>query len=168
MTNKPGRSCAARSGAGLGASAEDYLEAVYLAGRSGRSVRVTGLAARLGVSKPSVVAGLAVLDQRGLVRHERYGAVELTARGLRAAERVYRRHRVLEEFLGDVLGVKRTTAAADACAIEHVLSPVTVERLVRLVEFWRSESGAGFRERLGRHLRGAGRRPAKGSGGDAR
>ncbi|MFO7676627.1 MAG: metal-dependent transcriptional regulator [bacterium] len=140
---------------GLGASAEDYLEAIHLAGRSGRSVRVTGLAARLGVSKPSVVSALVGLERRGLVRHERYGAVELTARGARAAERVYRRHRVLEEFLGEVLGVGKATAATDACAIEHVLSAETTRRLERLVEFVRGERGAELRARAGKGGRDA-------------
>ena len=132
----------------LGASSEDYLEAVYLLSRSGRRARVTGLARQLGVSKPSVVAGLAALEQRELVRHERYGGVELTESGLRAARRIYRRHLVLEEFMVTVLGVNPATAATDACLVEHVLSPESMERLVELVEVCRGRIGTELQKRM--------------------
>ncbi len=117
----------------LGQSAEDYLEAVLVLGQSGHVVRVTDLAERLAVSKPSVVAALASLGGKGLVKHERYGGVELTVRGTMLAEEVYRRHQLLQKFLRDVLGVPDAVAAKDACRIEHVLSPETVERLVEFV-----------------------------------
>jgi DtxR family Mn-dependent transcriptional regulator len=122
----------------LGRSAEDYLEVVYVASQSGRHVRVTDIANDLGVSKPSVVSALAGLKRKGLVRHERYRGVELTARGAAVADEVYRRHRFLTEFLCDVLGVPAEVAGREACEIEHVLSPETVERLVRMVEFYRA------------------------------
>ena len=124
----------------LGQSAEDYLEAVYVVTQSGFRVRVTDIAERLAVSKPSVVTALSSLEEKGLVRHERYGGVELTARGAVMAEEVYRRHRLLQEFLCDVLGVPDEVAAEDACRMEHVLSPETQERLVRLVEFMRKHA----------------------------
>ena len=117
----------------VGQSGEDYLEAVLVLGRGGDSVRVTELARRLGVSKPSVVNALAALETRGLLRHERYGGVELTARGRRVAREVDRRHRLLRGFLEDVLGVRSRTAEQDACRLEHDLSPETVRRLVRFV-----------------------------------
>lgn len=122
----------------LGRSAEDYLEVVYIASQSGRHVRVTDIANELGVSKPSVVSALASLKRKGLVRHERYRGVELTVRGAAVADEVYRRHRFLAEFLRDVLGVPEAVAEREACEIEHVLSPETVERLVRMVEFYRA------------------------------
>ena len=122
----------------LGQSAEDYLEAVLIIGRRGQRVRVTDIAEHLDVSKPSVVAALAGLERKGLVKHERYGGVELTARGACVAEEMYRRHRLLQEFLHEVLGVSDKVAARDACLIEHVVSRESLERLVRLVEFVRS------------------------------
>lgn len=133
---------------GLGQSAEDYLEAVYLASQSGRPARVTEIAERLEVSKPSVVSALAGLEDKGLVRHERYGGVELTLEGSALAQEVYRRHRLLEEFLVEVLGVSQGAAALDACRIEHVLSQETLRRLVRLVEFMRRNAN---REQVSLH-----------------
>jgi DtxR family Mn-dependent transcriptional regulator len=124
--------------ANLGQSSEDYLEAVLVIGRSGRRVRVTDIAEHLGVTKPSVSSALAGLEDKGLVRHERYGEVQLTAAGAVVAEEMFRRHRLLHEFLRDVIGVPDRVAVRDACRVEHVLSPETLERLVRLVEFARA------------------------------
>ena len=137
----------------LGQSAEDYLEAVYMVAQSGSRVRVTDIAERLAVSKPSVVAALAALAEKGLVRHERYGGIELTTQGAVLARDVCRRHRLLQEFLHDVLGVSSQVASEDACKMEHVLSPETLERLVELVRFARahkSDEAVTLRQLLGR------------------
>lgn len=117
----------------VGQSSEDYLESVYLIGLEKRVVRVKDVAARLGVSRPSVVAALGQLHRRGMVAHEPYGGIELTESGRRTAEAVYRRHEVLQKFLTDVLGVSPTVAAHDACLLEHALSPETERLLVRFV-----------------------------------
>ncbi|MEO0081860.1 MAG: metal-dependent transcriptional regulator [candidate division WOR-3 bacterium] len=118
----------------LGPSGEDYLEAVLVVSRRPGPVRVTALARQLGVSKPSVVSALAGLEARGLVRHERYGGVELTVRGRRVAREVDRRHRLLCVFLTEVLGVSPRVAEQDACRLEHHLSPETVARLLSFVQ----------------------------------
>jgi len=122
------------STAGLGQSAEDYLEAVLVLGEEKRVVRVKDLSERLRVSKPSVVAALAKLERKGLARHERYGGIELTPRGRRVAQETDRRHRLVKAFLVRVLGVREATANHDACRIEHSLSPETVARLVEFVQ----------------------------------
>jgi DtxR family Mn-dependent transcriptional regulator len=117
----------------LSPSAEDYLEAVYETGRSRDVVRVSEIASRLGVKMPSVVTALHRLARRGLVRHERYGGIELTPRGRRVAQETDRKHRLVKAFLMQVLGVTEATADKDACRIEHTLSPETVARLVEFV-----------------------------------
>jgi len=117
----------------LGSGAEDYLEAVLVLGRAEKPVRVTRLAGHLGVSKPSVVAALAALERRGLVRREHYGGVELTSAGRRRAAETDRRHQLVKAFLTRVLKVSEPVAEQDACRIEHNLSPETVGCLVGLV-----------------------------------
>jgi DtxR family Mn-dependent transcriptional regulator len=114
----------------LGQSSEDYLEAVLVLGKEKQTVRVKDVAGKLGVTRPSVVLALAGLEAKGLVRHERYGGVELTPGGRRVAQETDRRHRLVKTFLVQVLGVKEATADKDACRIEHSLSPETVSRLV--------------------------------------
>ena len=119
--------------AGLSQSAQDYLEAVLVLGQSGRAVRISAVAAHLGVRLPSVVAMLKGLAIKGLVTHERYGLVELTETGRSEAQEVLVRHKAIYRFLNGFLGVSEATAETDACRIEHVLSPDTVKRLLKLV-----------------------------------
>jgi Mn-dependent DtxR family transcriptional regulator len=118
----------------VGASGEDYLEAVLVLAGEKRVVRVKDVAERLRVSRPSVVAALARLEAQGLVRHEHYGAVELTEAGKKVAASVDERHRLLFSFLHETLGLPREKAEAEACALEHALSRETTVRLLKLVE----------------------------------
>jgi Mn-dependent DtxR family transcriptional regulator len=100
------------------ASMEDYLEAIAQLRAEETEVRVTQISKRLGVKKPSVTSALHKLSEDGLVKHQRYGHVELTAKGRKVAEEVMRRHDVLFRFLSDVLGVDGETAQDDACRVE--------------------------------------------------
>ncbi len=117
------------------ASMEDYLEAIAKLREEKTEVRVTQISTRLGVKKPSVTAALHKLSGDGLVRHQRYGDVELTGRGRTIAEEVMRRHEVLYRFLSEILGVDVEPAQEDACKLEHSLSPTSLERLAAFVEF---------------------------------
>ncbi len=113
----------------LGESQEDYLEAILILEKDRKTVRVKDIAGFLGVSRPSVVVALAALAGKGLVRHEHYGGVELTPKGRNVAETVYQRHQLLVTFLRRVVGVSAAVAEADACRLEHSLSPATLNRL---------------------------------------
>jgi DtxR family Mn-dependent transcriptional regulator len=127
----------------LSESAQDYLEALLLASRDQRVVRISDIAQRLGVRLPSVVAMLKGLAAKGLVKHERYGLVELTEAGRAEARAVLARHKAIYRFLNGFLGVNEATAETDACRIEHVLSPDTVKRLLKLVALLESEGTDG-------------------------
>jgi DtxR family Mn-dependent transcriptional regulator len=117
------------------ASREDYLEAIAKLSEEETSVRVTQISKRLRVKKPSVTAALHKLSEDGLVKHRRYGLVELTREGRMIAEEVMRRHEVLFRFLSEVLDIDPETAQEDACRMEHSLSPTSLERLAKFVEF---------------------------------
>jgi DtxR family Mn-dependent transcriptional regulator len=114
---------------------EDYLEAIGRLSEAGNIARVTKLSRELGVSKPSVSAALNKLAKAGLVQHERYGSIELTAEGRRVADDVIRRHEIMRRFLTEILGIDRERAEEDACRMEHVLSPASLERFSKFVEF---------------------------------
>lgn len=109
-------------------SLEDYLEMVSFLTDEG-DVRITDIASRLGVSKPSVLTALKTLEEQGLLEHERYKGVFLTARGKNRAEEIRKRHDFLTSFLRDVLGVSAATAEQDACKLEHILSEETFEKM---------------------------------------
>ena len=117
------------------ASMEDYLEAIALLSEGNKAVRVTEISQALGVKKPSVTSALTKLAQEGLIEHERYGHAKLTARGDRIAQDVFHRHETLRHFLTEILKVDSKIAAKDACKMEHAISPVTMERLAKFVEF---------------------------------
>jgi DtxR family Mn-dependent transcriptional regulator len=114
---------------------QDYLETILRLQESNPVARVTEIAEALQVSKPTVSSAVKNLADAGLVDYETYGYIQLTEEGRRAAEKVRNRHSVLRRFFQDVLGVGPETAAEDACRAEHSISPATVERLTRLIEF---------------------------------
>jgi DtxR family Mn-dependent transcriptional regulator len=109
-------------------SLEDYLEMVSFLSDEGE-VRVTDIATRLGVSKPSVLTALKALEEQGLLEHERYRTVTLTQKGAIQAAEIRDRHDFLTSFLRDTLGVSPDTAEVDACKMEHILSEETLKRM---------------------------------------
>ncbi|MDR2479817.1 MAG: MarR family transcriptional regulator [Treponema sp.] len=113
-------------------SLEDYLEMVSFLSDEG-DVRVTDIASRLGVSKPSVLTALKTLEGEGLLEHERYRTVSLTKEGKRQAAEIRERHFFLTAFLRDVIGVTEATAEKDACKMEHLLSDETLKKMRSLV-----------------------------------
>jgi DtxR family Mn-dependent transcriptional regulator len=114
-------------------SLEDYLEMVSFLSDEGE-VRVTDIAARLGVSKPSVLTALKVLEEQGLLEHERYRSVSLTQKGANQAAEIRGRHHFLTAFLRDVVGVEPVTAEKDACKLEHILSEETLKKMKLLAQ----------------------------------
>ena len=117
------------------ASMEDYLETIALLKEEGKPVTVTAISKAIGVKKPSVNWALTKLSVTGLVLHEKYGDVELTAEGAKIAEDVYHRHKILRRFLVDILDVDPDTADNDACRMEHVLSRASLSRLEKFIDF---------------------------------
>jgi len=117
------------------ASMEDYLEAIAILAEEGYPVKVTEIGKALGVKKPSVTSALAKLSEAGLVQHEKYGDVVLTAEGARIGQDVYQRHRTLRHFLVEILNVDPSVAEADACRMEHAVSQTTIERLTKFLDF---------------------------------
>ena len=112
----------------LSPSSEDYLEAIYQLYRENPLVHAVQIAQRLNVSKPSVTKAVAILRNAALVEQEPYGALKLTEKGLTRAREIFFRHRMLKRFLTCVLGVDEATADIDACRMEHVISPQTLEK----------------------------------------
>ncbi|MDR0910446.1 MAG: metal-dependent transcriptional regulator [Spirochaetaceae bacterium] len=109
-------------------SLEDYLEMISFLADEG-AVRVTDIALRLGVSKPSVLSALKNLEEKGFIVHEHYGNVRLTDAGIQRANLIRGRHHDLTNFLVQALGVKDEIAEKDACQMEHFLSAETLSAM---------------------------------------
>ena len=105
-------------------SAEDYLESILVLSQKGGGVRSVDIAARLGVSKPSVSHAMKLLREDGYIAMDRYGTVTLLEKGAEIANRIYERHTVLTKML-EGLGVPSDIARADACKMEHLVSEET-------------------------------------------
>jgi DtxR family Mn-dependent transcriptional regulator len=114
-------------------SLEDYLEMVSFLSDEGE-VRVTDIASRLKVSKPSVLTALKVLEDQGFLEHERYRTVSLTKKGALQAADIRGRHDFLTAFLRDIVGVDAEIAEQDACKMEHVLSEETLRKMKLLAK----------------------------------
>lgn len=115
-------------------SLEDYLEAVFILSKQKGNVRLTDIAEFLGVSKPSVNRAIKTLTQNGFLEHITYGDIIITPAGESYAANVLRRHKLIKQFLISELGVDEKIAERDACQMEHVMSPVTIDKLYEYLE----------------------------------
>ena len=117
------------------ASMEDYLEAIAKLGGAKKVATVKQISEVLGVKMPSVTSALKKLSEQELVEHEKYGHIKLTPQGDKVARDVISRHEALTRFFTQGLGINQETAEEDACKIEHVISPLSMKRLAKFVEF---------------------------------
>ncbi|MNZ83989.1 Transcriptional regulator MntR [compost metagenome] len=85
------------------------------------------MAARLGVSQPTVAKMLKRLASVGLIEMIPWRGVFLTPEGEKLAQESRERHQIVENFLL-VLGVSQDTARRDSEGIEHHVSAETLER----------------------------------------
>lgn len=105
------------------ATVEEYLETIINMRSEGVARMPARLAERLGVAISTVTATLRRMERDGLARLEQRREVELTDRGEELATTLLRRHRLAERLLTDVLRVPWHEAHADACLLEHAVSP---------------------------------------------
>ena len=112
---------------------ENYLKAVFL-GESqladGQRLLPMGqLANALGVAPGTATTMVKALAESGLVEYEPYNGVRLTPAGSRLAALVLRRHRLVELFLVQVLGMRWDEVHEEAELLEHVVSERLIERI---------------------------------------
>jgi DtxR family Mn-dependent transcriptional regulator len=119
----------------LTSSLEDYLEAIYQLSREKKPARAKNISQRLGVNRSSVTGALHALAERKLINYAPYDIATLTPEGERVAANISHRHRVLNDFFVEILGVSRSEATDSACKIEHVVSETILDRLAQFVDF---------------------------------
>lgn len=119
----------------LSPNMEDYLETIYLQDIEGQAAKVKNIADAMGVSKPSVTEALSVLQDRGLVLHQKYGDIELTDKGRHTAEEIYHRHTLLKAFFKNILAMGEEEAEDDACKVEHLISETATERFDAFLKY---------------------------------
>lgn len=110
-----------------------YLEATFYMWAEKEPLRSARLADWLGVSRPTVTVALRRMIRDGLVRMNGRKEIELTPAGMRTAEAIVRRHRIMERWLTDGLGLDWVTADAEAARLEHAVSEVVEQRLYEVL-----------------------------------
>jgi DtxR family transcriptional regulator, Mn-dependent transcriptional regulator len=115
------------------ASVQDYLAAIYDLGNSGKPVIGARLAKHMGISAPAVTESIQRMTRGGYVKVGRGKELMLTPKGRQIAEVMARRHRLLERWLTDTLGLNWTDAHEEAHRLEHALSPRVEDRLAEML-----------------------------------
>lgn len=118
----------------LSTSQEDYLKEIYLMDLKGKEVRVTDIALKLGISKPSVNKAVNLLKQMGYISHEHYGSIELTPEGREIGREIAENFRISGKFLCEVLGVSQEIAQQEAHGMEHVISKGTRKKMKKFMK----------------------------------
>lgn len=101
---------------------EDYLKTIFALSTRGDAATTSMVAGELGVAAPTVSAMLKRLQAHDLVRRSSDHHIGLTEHGERHALAVVRRHRLVEVFLAEVLGVPWDEVHAEAEILEHAIS----------------------------------------------
>lgn len=110
---------------------DDYVELISDLIREVGEARQVDMAARLGVSQPTVAKMLKRLASVGLIEMIPWRGIFLTPEGEKLAQESRERHQLVENFLL-VLGVSPEIARRDAEGMEHHVSE---ETLVKFREF---------------------------------
>ena len=108
---------------------EDALRTIFVLSGRGERVSTSALAAELHVTSPTVSGMLKRLAAHGLVERTGDHHAVLTAHGAAHARDVVRRHRLLETFLVEVLGMAWDEVHAEADVLEHAVSDALLERI---------------------------------------
>jgi DtxR family Mn-dependent transcriptional regulator len=112
---------------------ENYLKAIHQ-GQSAltdgvRLVPMGQVASALGVTPGTATTMVKALAESGLAEYEPYSGVRLSAAGERLAGLVLRRHRLVELFLVQVMGMRWDEVHDDAEQLEHVVSDKLIQRI---------------------------------------
>jgi DtxR family Mn-dependent transcriptional regulator len=113
---------------------EDYLKTVYELSRNGNAVSTTEISRTLKVAPASVTEMLKKLAESGYVNYSPYHGSTLTPKGQQEAQKITRKHRLLEKFLSDVLHIGKDHVHTQACEMEHALSDEAEESLCRFLK----------------------------------
>ncbi|MDP2717748.1 MAG: metal-dependent transcriptional regulator [Candidatus Micrarchaeota archaeon] len=112
---------------------EDYVRAVYYLQSRHGAAKPSAVAERLGVSKNTVTAMVQRIATQGYLAYKAYGAIELTQKGRTLAKRLTYRHRLIELFLTEKLGLPKAAVHAEACRLEHDFSDASIWGLEKLL-----------------------------------
>jgi DtxR family Mn-dependent transcriptional regulator len=112
---------------------EEYLEMIFWLHEAGLPMTGANLARAMQLSAPTVHEMIGRLERDGYITRGPDKALRFTDNGLEHATGVVRRHRLIERFLTDVLGIPWDEVHEEAERLEHAMSPVLEERMMAAV-----------------------------------
>ena len=112
---------------------EEYLQSMYWLMEAGLPITGANIARAMQLSPPTVHEMIGRLERDGYVIRGDDKALAFTDEGRRHAEQISRRHRMIERFLTDVLGIPWDEVHEEAERLEHAMSPVLEERMLAAI-----------------------------------
>src|SRR3954468_21642818 len=112
---------------------EEYLQSIFWLQEAGLPMTAANLARAMQLSAPTVHEMVGRLERDGYVRRDSAKRLEFTETGLEHARGIVRRHRLIERFLTDVLGIPWDEVHEEAERLEHAMSPVLEERMLAAI-----------------------------------
>jgi len=119
----------------LSESLEDYLETILELEKANKVARVKDIADKLDIQRGSVTAALKILDEKGLINYKPYSFITLTDEGIKIANKITRRHNILQDFLSRIVQLTPEKADIMACRMEHTVDETSMTRIVQFIEF---------------------------------
>lgn len=113
----------------LSPAAEDCLLLLYRMQERQEQATTSGVARALGVADSTITVMVQKLSRRKLVHHRARQEITLTATGLQHAQRMIRRHRLIETYLWTELGYSWEEVHAEAEHLEHAVSDRFVDAI---------------------------------------
>jgi DtxR family Mn-dependent transcriptional regulator len=102
---------------------EEYLETLFWLFEAGLPMTGANLARAMQLSAPTVHEMLGRLERDGYIVRDSGRAIDFTGPGREHAERIVSRHRMIERFLTDVVGVPWDDVHEEAGKLEHAMTP---------------------------------------------
>ena len=112
---------------------EEYLQIIYWLEEAGLPITGANIARAMQVSAPTVHEMIGRLEGDGYVTRAEDKSLSFTESGRDHAAQIVRRHRLIERFLTDVFDIPWDQVHEEAERLEHWMSPVVEERMLRAI-----------------------------------
>jgi DtxR family Mn-dependent transcriptional regulator len=112
---------------------EEYLQIMFWLEEAGLAINGANIARAMQLSPPTVHEMIGRLEDDGYVERADDKSLSFTEKGRQEAEAISRRHRLIERFLTDVLGIPWDEVHEEAERLEHAMSPVLEERMLAAI-----------------------------------
>jgi DtxR family Mn-dependent transcriptional regulator len=112
---------------------EEYLQIIYWLMEAELPITGANIARAMRLSPPTVHEMLGRLEQDGYVTRDEDRSLAFSPSGLEQAEAIVGRHRLIERFLTDVVGIAWDDVHEEAERLEHAMSPAFEQWMISAV-----------------------------------